>query len=475
MSAVATGLVENVYPGQDGVAVTTPLAGWVVFDDANANGVRDRPETAAVTELDGSYALTLASGSHTLRLAQKAGWSTPAGYAGSATMTVGAGTDAVHVETLSTTMASPVVIDVAAVTADSSLDWASLIPGYIRQANQVFANSDTNVRINLVGIRPANYAASGNLSLDLARLAATGDGYMDEVPALRDQLGADLVILFDPMYTAVAAGLAYIPNTASPNAALGYAVCCYSGNTTFDGYTVAHELGHTLGADHDADHGPGGTPAYARGYRFTGADGVLYHDVMAYPPGTTLPFFSSPVLSYAGHALGVAKTADNVRAIRETAAEVAAYRHSRASAAVATQPTTPAVVTVSAKTGKARVLAGKRVATTAVVRNTSGKKFSGKIFIAFYLSTDRNLDADDTLLGRKSVRVRGIKPHGTVRAKLGIRMARETKSGKYYVLAVATTTGKAVDELPAQTSAAPLRVATVGTSRKALVEDIASM
>ena len=49
LMTAASGVVQNVYPGPGGVAVTTPLAGWTVFDDANRNGVRDQGETMAVT------------------------------------------------------------------------------------------------------------------------------------------------------------------------------------------------------------------------------------------------------------------------------------------------------------------------------------------------------------------------------------------------------------------------------------------
>jgi hypothetical protein len=350
-------------------------------------------------------------------------------------------------------MTNPVVIDVAAFTADSNLPWNSLIPGYVRQANQVFANSDTNVRLNLVSVRTANYSAAGNLNVDLARLSNPRDGYMDAIPTLRDQLGADLVVLFDPTYTATAAGLAYIPDVGRPDSSYGYAVCCYSGDATFDGYTVAHEIGHTLGADHDADHGPdSGSPAYARGARFVGNDGVLYHDVMAYPPGTTLPFFSSPSIFYAGHALGDAGTADNVRVIRQTAAAVAGYRATRSS--VPTVAAGPAPVrqvgpvrAVGVSVAKGRVAAGGRVWATAVVRNKTGKTYSGKVVVGFYLSRDRVLDAGDTFLRRARVRVHGgVKAHGRVRASVPVRVARTNGAGVYYVLAVATTTGAAADE-----------------------------
>ncbi|MFP3458052.1 hypothetical protein R0J89_17560, partial [Psychrobacter sp. SIMBA_152] len=40
-----------------------------------------------------------------------------------------------------------------------------------------------------------NYTEAANSSTDLNRLAAKNDGYMDEAHTLRDQFGADVVIL----------------------------------------------------------------------------------------------------------------------------------------------------------------------------------------------------------------------------------------------------------------------------------------
>jgi hypothetical protein len=50
---------------------------------------------------------------------------------------------------------------------------------------------------------------------------------------------------------------------------------------------------------------------------------------MAYPPGTRVPFWSSPAASYQGYTLGIADGEDNARTLTNTKATVAAFRATR--------------------------------------------------------------------------------------------------------------------------------------------------
>ena len=65
--------------------------------------------------------------------------------------------------------------------------------------------------------------------------------------------------------------------------------------------------------------------AYAHGYRFN-AGGTVYHDIMSYDPGETIPYFSNPRLSYLGVPIGTAKSADAARTITLSLPYVAGYR-----------------------------------------------------------------------------------------------------------------------------------------------------
>ena len=107
--------------------------------------------------------------------------------------------------------------------------------------------------------RPANYAHSGNFSTDLNRLTGTSEGYMDDVHALRDAYGADMVSLW--VEGGQYCGIGWV----GPYASYAFTVVnrgCATGNLTF-----AHELGHNMGALHDPYVDPSTNPyAYGHGH-----------------------------------------------------------------------------------------------------------------------------------------------------------------------------------------------------------------
>ena len=82
---------------------------------------------------------------------------------------------------------------------------------------------------------------TGDSSLDLHRLRDQSDGHLEEVHALRDRVGADLVHLIVGEMDDVC-GRAYRPGVF--------------GITQRDGgvLTCSHELGHNMGLRHDRYH-----------------------------------------------------------------------------------------------------------------------------------------------------------------------------------------------------------------------------
>ena len=126
---------------------------------------------------------------------------------------------------------------------------------WIAEANQAFKASGVDHRLALVSRSGVAYNETGNSQVDISRLANPSDGHMDEVHALRDRVGADLVYL---VVSDSDASRAYI---GSP---FGL-TCLYCGGAVF-----THEVGHNMGLRHDryqVHHNEGGvSPHPAYGY-----------------------------------------------------------------------------------------------------------------------------------------------------------------------------------------------------------------
>ena len=257
-----------------------------------------------------------------------------------------------------------VTIDVMVVYSNETASAAgsaigAQIQAAIDSANTIYANSGVNARLRLVYSGPANYAHSGNFSTDLSRLTSTSDGYMDDVHALRDAYGADMVSLW--VEGGQYCGIGWV----GPHPSYAFTVVnrgCATGNMSF-----AHELGHNMGALHDPYVDAGNIPyAYGHGHinlvsRWRTV--MSYNDLCAATAPNTgcsrIPYLSNPNRTYGGAVLGTAEagttpTSDNARVHNNVAATVAGFRPTVVGAAC-TYTLSPTTASPTAAGGTATV------------------------------------------------------------------------------------------------------------------------
>jgi hypothetical protein len=200
----------------------------------------------------------------------------------------------------------------------------------VAETNQAYVNSRIQTRLRLVHAAQVDYTESGNSGTDLSRLRATADGFMDNVHALRDTHGADMVKLI-VANGGGACGVAYLMSGVNP----GFASSAFSvtaQNCISPNYTFGHELGHNMGSNHAREDpiGTGGFP-YSFGYK---NPNNLFRTVMSYACTTgscpRVLWFSNPDVRYRCQRAGIVNTApdsaDNARSINGTRVTVANWR-----------------------------------------------------------------------------------------------------------------------------------------------------
>ena len=206
----------------------------------------------------------------------------------------------------------------------------------LAETNDAYALSGVRHRLALVARAEVPYVEQ---DYDLQLLEDPADGVMDEVHAIRERTGADLVHL-------VAGGVHGLCGVATHTGAFGvtYQRC--------GGLVFAHEVGHNLALSHDRSVTQVSSSAYASpAYGYVNQHAFqagsprerFWHTIMAYNsqchlegyPCVMLPRFSNPRQSYGGDPLGVpyeaggtgiAGPADAVAVINSMGAVVAAWR-----------------------------------------------------------------------------------------------------------------------------------------------------
>ena len=214
----------------------------------------------------------------------------------------------------------------------------SLIDLAESETNAAYSNSGVGHTVSVVHKQEIDFSEN-DFSFS-GTLSSAQSGAIPGLHALRDDNGADLVVVLVKGDNSLC-GLAYLMTTVSSSFdAFGYSVTqtnCATGN-----YTFGHEIGHNMAARHDrANDNTDGQPFdYNHGYVDTTNN---FKTIMGTGANTRIQFFSNPNVLFGGAVTGVpegnALAADNRLTFQNTAFTVANFRQSVSS-------TTPAFDTI---------------------------------------------------------------------------------------------------------------------------------
>ncbi len=199
-------------------------------------------------------------------------------------------------------------------------DINSLIDLAITETNTGYQNSGVNATVSLAHKAQVNYSEHSTSSVDLTRLAATNDGYMDEVHTLRDQYAADVVVLVNDVN-----GYCGQADAIGANAQSAFVIVDYDCATGY--YSFGHEIGHLQGARHNPENDPTTTPySFGHGYQDPQS---RWRSVMAYnctSGCTRINYWSNPNKTYNGDSMGTSSDNDNARVLNLTSPTIANFR-----------------------------------------------------------------------------------------------------------------------------------------------------
>ncbi len=199
-------------------------------------------------------------------------------------------------------------------------DPAKLLALGVEQANETFRNSGlSNIKLRLVHAEEVDYDESGGDVFAHLYQMVDGKAPFGNVKKLRNEKRADIVGLV--LHSPTGCGLSTRVGADAEEAFFVVHHAC-AGIT----YSIAHEVGHILGARHDRMMDATGKPfAYGHGY----INGTKWRDMMSYQEGCggcpRIPYWSNPRIKYQGEPTGTAAS-DTARVILEQADRVAKFR-----------------------------------------------------------------------------------------------------------------------------------------------------
>jgi hypothetical protein len=198
-------------------------------------------------------------------------------------------------------------------------DPADLLEMATEQANQAFRNSGLgNISLRLVHTQMIDYDESDGEHFDHLYRMVDGVGAFKDVRKLRNEKRADIVglIVDDPSGCGLSTRVAADSEDA-------YFVVHHSCATIT--ISIAHEIGHILGARHDRAIDANDAP-FAYGHGFVNGK---WRDIMSYQQScdgcVRIPYWSNPRVTYKDEPTGT-DAADNARVILEQAERVSKFR-----------------------------------------------------------------------------------------------------------------------------------------------------
>jgi peptidyl-Asp metalloendopeptidase len=199
-------------------------------------------------------------------------------------------------------------------------DPADLLALAIEQANDTFRNSGLgNISLRLVHYQEIDYDEAGADQFDHLYRMVDGTGIFKDVKKLRDEKHADIVGLIIDNPSGCGQSTRVGADAEEAYFVVHHACAAIT-------YSIAHEIGHILGARHDRFVDANNAPIpYAHGY----INGTKWRDMMSYQEGcggcARIPYWSNPRIMYKGEPTGT-DASDNARVILEQAERVSKFR-----------------------------------------------------------------------------------------------------------------------------------------------------
>src|SRR5262249_35082290 len=131
------------------------------------------------------------------------------------------------------------------------------------QGNTSYANSNMYMSLRLLHTQEVSYdETNDDFDVHRDRERDPSDGYMDNVPTLRDTYGADMVSLFvNDDDGGTTCGIAYCTPDDSSYA---YQVCNW--DCAVSNFSFQHEFGHLQGSAHNREDAGSGCNEYSYSY-----------------------------------------------------------------------------------------------------------------------------------------------------------------------------------------------------------------